>query len=201
MISERAEIITKEQTKCVLIASTGNVLIDHALIELKIRALSKGINMEVIVRKSIDGIINNYLTQTELQTLLCDHIKNSIIAIESSETESGKILIVFDGDYPVYSIAISDNGIQFNPEIINKLGLEPVSSHKDTGGTGMGFFTSFETLKKCRASIIISEYKDNIYSKKISFIFDGKNDFIIKTHRYNELTEAVKRSDIKILEE
>ena len=64
----------------------------------------------------------------------------------------------------------------------------------------MGFFTSFETLKKCRASIIISEFKDNIYSKKISFIFDGKNDYIIKSYRYKELIDTISRSDIKILE-
>ena len=59
--------------------------------------------------------------------------------------------------------------------------------------------TSFDTLKKADASLIITEYgADKPFTKSVTFRFDGQGRFIIKSYRSNILKETVKRSDVKI---
>lgn len=54
-------------------------------------------------------------------------------------------------------MCIYDSGIEFELETLKKLGLERITTHKKTGGSGIGFMTTFETLKECKASLIIEE--------------------------------------------
>ena len=70
------------------------------------------------------------------------------------------------------------------------LGKIPSSTHKDDGGTGMGFMNTFDTINKHQASIMINEYnkpcKDN-FTKAIIIKFDNKNEFIISSYRAEEI--------------
>ena len=60
--------------------------------------------------------------------------------------------------------------------------------------------TAFELLKKYKASFILNECPDDTgYTKQIKFIFDSREQFIIKTAR-QELTEKCsKRKDISFV--
>ena len=93
-----------------------------------------------------------------------------------SFTKLGKI----DKNYGLY---IYDSGVEFEKETLENLGKKPSTTHKDEGGTGMGFMNTFDTLRKCNASMIIEEFgkpnKDN-YTKAIMIKFDNKNEFKIK---------------------
>ena len=42
--------------------------------------------------------------------------------------------------------------------MLEKLGKKPSTTHKDEGGTGMGFMNTFDTLRKCKASLTIEEF-------------------------------------------
>ena len=46
-----------------------------------------------------------------------------------------------------------DNGVDFEVDTLAKLGLERVTTHKDTGGSGIGFMTTFETLKNLMSAL------------------------------------------------
>ena len=62
------------------------------------------------------------------------------------------------------------------------LGKERVTTHAESGGSGMGFMITFETLRKAHASLIITEFENKIpFSKSVSFMFNGENSFIIKS--------------------
>lgn len=54
----------------------------------------------------------------------------------------------------------------------------------------MGFMNTFDTLNKCQASLIIEEFnkpsKDN-YTKALFIKFDNKNEFKIKSYRWNKI--------------
>lgn len=72
-----------------------------------------------------------------------------------------------------------DTGVEFEIETLLKLGLEPVTTHKNTGGTGIGFISTFETINKCKASLIIQERNrknTNDYTKAVIIRFDGKKN-------------------------
>lgn len=89
-----------------------------------------------------------------------------------------------------YSLYVYDSGVEFEKETLSSLGKKPSTTHADEGGTGIGFMNTFETLKKCKASMIINEYgkpsKDN-YTKVIMIRFDKKDEFKISSYKIEDI--------------
>lgn len=200
LAKERGELIAKEQLDLKLLPATGNHLIDGAINDLYIKAVAHGIDFNLTVSSTVDEIIGKYLSQTDLQTLLCDHIKDAIIAVDSRGEAGGQILVKLSMQNDDYSIDIYDNGVEFSIDTLSKLGLKRVTTHSDTGGSGIGFMTTFETLRKAYASLIITEYKNQTpFSKSVSFRFDGERAFAIRSYRSEKLKGAIQRNDVMII--
>lgn len=200
MVQERSELINREQRESKLLPSTGNLLIDNTISELFIKATAHGIDFDLTVSKPVDEIIGKYISQTDLQTLLSDHIKDAIIAVESRGEGGGKILIDLSMQNDNYCITIYDSGVEFEIATLERLGIERVTTHADSGGSGIGFMTTFETLKKAYASLMITEFETKTpFTKSVSFRFDGESSFIIQSYRSNELKENLTREDVVIL--
>ena len=81
--------------------------------------------------------------------------------------------------------------ITLKNKTLNSQGKEQVTTHKDEGGTGIGFMTTFETLKECKASLIIEEYNPETtnYTKAVIIRFDGKNEYKICSYRAEKIKE------------
>lgn len=200
LAQERSDLIVKEQANTKVLPTTGISLIDGALSNMYIKATAHHIDFNLIINQDIHYLVNNLITQTDLETLLCDHIKDAIIAINSGEVIKGKILVTITMNDDIYEISIKDNGVDFEVDTLAKLGLERVTTHKDIGGSGIGFMTTFETLKRSNASIIITEHKTKTpFSKSITFRFDGLNAFIINSYRADLLKQSINRNDIVIM--
>lgn len=200
LAQERSDLIVKEQANTKVLPTTGISLIDGALSNMYIKATAHNIDFNLIINQDIHYLINNLITQTDLETLLCDHIKDAIIAINSGEVIKGKILVTITMNDDIYEISIKDNGVDFEVDTLAKLGLERVTTHKDIGGSGIGFMTTFETLKKSNASLIITEHETKTpFSKSITFRFDGLNAFIINSYRADLLKQSINRNDIVIM--
>lgn len=199
LAKERGELIAKEQLESKILPTTGNLLIDGAINDLYIKAAAHGIDFNLTVSVTVDEIIGKYISQTDLQTLLCDQIKDAIIAIDSRGEAGGKILVNLSKQNDDYAIDIYDNGVEFTIDTLSKLGLEHVTTHSDTGGSGIGFMTTFETLKKAYASLIITEFENKTpFSKSVTFRFDGENAYIIHSYRSEELKKNINRADLVI---
>lgn len=200
LTNERKDLLLKEQQTNKILQTTGSAVIDGALGNMYVKATAHNIDFSLAVNDEIHYLINNIITQTDLETLLCDHIKDAIIAIDSNDGISGKILVTIGMVENIYEISIKDNGVDFDVDTLAKLGLEKVTTHKATGGSGIGFMTTFETLNKTSTSLIITEYENKLpFSKSIAFRFDGLSNFIIKSHRSDELKETINRDDVIIL--
>ena len=200
MCRERNELVTKEQQQNKILPSTGIALIDGSLSELYIKAAAHGIGFDLTVNEGLHYLVNNIISQTDLQTLLCDHIKDAIIAVESAGITDGRILITIDKNDGIFEIAIRDNGVDFDVDTLSKLGKEQVTTHANEGGSGIGFMTTFETLRKTKGSLSITEYeKKTPFSKSVVFTFDGLNRFIIRSYRKDELEKAIKRDEVLIV--
>ena len=199
LAKERGELIAKEQLDSKLLPTVGNHLIDGAINDLYVKAAAHGIDFDLTVSATVDDIIGKYISQTDLQTLLSDHIKDAIIAVESRGDAGGKILVNLSNQNDNYSIDIYDNGVEFDMDTLSKLGLERVTTHADTGGSGIGFMTTFETLRKAYASLIITEFENKTpFTKSVSFRFDGESVFIIHSYRSDELQANINRADVFI---
>ena len=202
-IKSRIEKVGKDIRKepVIALAKTGIVEIDDVLDYMKSECSKKKIDFQLQLSGNIYKMINNYVSKDELEILLADHIKNAIIAIEHSENINKSILVRLgrlDGTYGLY---VYDSGIEFEIETFLKLGKKPATTHKDSGGTGMGFMNTFDTLRKHNASFIIEEYgkpvTDN-FTKVLKFKFDNKNEFKICTYRKEEIEKQDKEKILKV---
>lgn len=134
-------------------------------------------------------LINNIIPKNKLETMIGDHIRDAIIAINSSKTSNKEILVILGLKDGKYELCIYDTGIDFEIQTLLKLGLEPATTHKDIGGSGIGFITTFETLEETKASLIIREER-NIYTKSVTIRFDNKNEYRIYSYRSDEIRKA-----------
>ena len=200
-IKEKIESISKEmqkETASIELTKTNIDEIDNMLKYMQSECVKNKIDFQLQVHGNIHHMTNKYITKSDLEILLADHIKNAIIAINHSENINRSILVrlgLIDGFYSVY---IYDSGIEFEIETLINLGNKPSTTHADDGGTGMGFMNTFDTLRKSKASLIIEEYgkptKDN-FTKLIKVIFDNKNEYKISSYREKEIQEKDKVYD------
>jgi len=197
-ISNLSKEYSKEINKTIKINTglpkTGVFGIDNLLEYLSSEAIKNDIKFNLNINGNISEMIKDIIPQNKLETLLGDHIKDAIIAINSSEQTNKEILLEIGKN----EISIYDTGIDFEIDTLLKLGSEQVTTHKLTGGSGIGFMTTFETLKECKASLEIEELKDNKYTKAVKVIFDGLNEYRIKSYRAEEIREQDVDKRIKL---
>ncbi len=169
---------------------TGIPKIDDMLSYMQSECFKNKINFILNIKGNIYYMTNHFISVDKLEILLADFIKNSIIAITCSKNINRTILLVLGYVNSSYELCISDTGIEFEIDTLRNLGCTATTTHKDTGGTGYGFMNTFDTLREFKASLVIEEIGlPNIsnYTKSIKVIFDNKNEFIIRSYRYNEM--------------
>lgn len=205
-IKDEINNLTKQirtKTLEIELAKTNINKIDDILKYMQSECIKEKIDFQLQLNGNIHYMINNYISEEELQILLADHIKNAIIAIKHTDNINKSILVRLGLIEGIYSVYIYDSGIEFNTETLVKLGKEPASTHLDEGGTGMGFMNTFDTLKKHKASMFIDEFnkpsKDN-FTKVIKIIFDGKGEYKVVTYRYEEIKKVDINNEIKIID-
>ncbi len=172
--------------------------IDNLLEYMKQEAEKDKIDFELNLDFDINEILETRIPQNKLETMLADHIRDAIIAINCSENKERKIKVVLDKEDNNYQIKFYDTGIEFEIETLSKLGLKRATTHKATGGSGIGFMTTFETLKQCKASLIIEEYYNQEYTKAVIIKFDNKNEYRIHSYRAEEIKNKIQDNRIII---
>lgn len=181
--------------------TTGIVEIDDMFKYMQSECNSKKIQFNLKINGNIYHMINNKISQSRLVTLIGDHLRDAIIAIDFSNNTFKSILAVLGENNGVYEFCVFDTGIEFKIDTLLNLGLKPATTHKDSGGTGIGFMTTFETMKETKASLIIDEMREmsnTDYTKSVTIRFDGKNEYRIKSYRSDEIKKKMKDNRIII---
>ena len=179
---------------------TGIFGIDNILEYMSNEAIKHNIKFNLKIHENIQYMIENIIDQSKLETLLGDHIKDAIIAINSSENTYKELLVEIGEIENCYQVCIYDTGIEFEIDTLLNLGLRAITTHKLTGGSGIGFMTTFETLKATKASLIIEErhpIDDKDYTKAVRIKFDGKHEYMICSYRSKEIQN--KNKDTRII--
>ena len=191
-LRKQIEDITKDlpDKKNIKLTKTGIEEVDDMLDYMQSECTQNKIEFQLQVIDSIFYMINHYINKDDLKILLADHIKDAIIAINHSDNINKSILVKIGKIAGTYGVYFYDSGIEFEIDTLVKLGNKPITTHKDEGGTGMGFVNTFKALSKSNASLEIEEIgkptKDN-YTKILKVEFDNKNEFRIKTYRKEEI--------------
>lgn len=159
--------------------------IDLIFEHLQLKAAASGIDFNLRVNGSINYMIENVIPLNRLETLIGDHVEDAIIAINTGFNENRRILVMLGEMGNCYAFSVQDSGIPFEVDTLLSLGIKPITTHADTGGSGIGFMTTIETMEQCGASLIIEEKEPGTsnYTKSVTIRFDGKNQYIIKSYR------------------
>lgn len=191
----KAEIESINKTN--KLPKTNIFSIDNLLDYMRQEAEKSKIEFKLEIEFDIKEIIENKIPKNKLETLLTDHIRDAIIAIENSKNKNKKIEVKFSNK-EFYQVEFYDTGIEFEIETLLNLGLERTTTHKATGGTGIGFMTTFETLKECKASLEIEEFNNKEYTKAVIIRFDDKNEYRIHSYRAEEIKNKIQDNRIII---
>lgn len=196
-MKEELDNISKDlygEPKEIELTKTDIESIDNRLEYMKFQCIENNIKFELQVEGNIHYMINNLISENDLDILLADHIKDAIIAINYSKNSNRSILVKMGKLDEFYGVYIYDSGIEFEKEVLEKLGKEPITTHKDSGGSGMGFMNTFKKLNKTKASLVINEIGEpsvDNYTKAVMFKFDNKQEFRVET--YKEICEICKK--------
>lgn len=193
-VRERLEKLNKEiytEKEVMELDKTGISSIDDMLKYMQSECVKNKIDFTLQIKGNIHYMVHNLVKEEELETLLADHIKDAIIAINHTDNANRSILVRLGNIDDIYSLYIYDSGVEFKPEVLESLGKKPCTTYASEGGTGMGFMNTFDTMRKHKASLIIEEIgkpvKDN-YTKVIIIKFDKKNEFKVKS--YHEIEKV-----------
>ena len=154
------EIYDKE--KVTELDKTGITNIDDMLKYMQDECIKNQISFTLKLTGNIHYMINNFISKDDLETLLADHIKDAIIAINHTDNINRSILVRLGEIDRMYGLYIYDSGIEFKKEVLENLGNKPFTTYESEGGTGMGFMNTFDTLRKYKASLIIEEFNEII---------------------------------------
>lgn len=146
---------------------------------------SEQINFQLNVGGDIRQMIEHAIPRKALEDIIGVHVQNAINAVMMSDGSFRNILVYIGMSENSYALSVHDGGISFSPETLIKLGTQRVTTRADKGGSGIGFMTTFETMKECKASLVIKEKEPESagFSKSVTIRFDGQHRYIIRTYR------------------
>ncbi len=196
--NERDNLLDKYQKNTVIATQTGLHTVDALLALMEKRAKQEGIRYKTQIDPTLKELALNSIKESDLLHLLGDLIENAIHAV--SLTEDKEILIHLTKLDDCLLLEVSDNGIAFDIQTYQHFGNEPFTSHQSDGGSGTGLMDIWKLKKEYKISLYIYEYSSEheVYTKKIAFLFDGKNHFLLKTYRDKEIKNALIRGDLHV---
>lgn len=181
--------------------STDIEEIDDMFKYMQSECKNNNIDFKLQVNGNIHHMVNKIIPQDRLVTLIGDHLRDAIIAINAGDNKFRSILAILGVKDECYELCIYDSGVEFTIDTLSKLGIEPTTTHKESGGSGIGFMTTFETMKQTGASLIIDEKRKpsaNDYTKSVIIKFDGQNEYRIFSYRAKEIKNKIKDNRIII---
>lgn len=173
--------------------------IDNMFEYLQNECEKSNIEFYLNINCDVNNMIDKVIAKNKLETLIGDLGTDAIHAVNMSKNNYKSIVTIIDKHEDIYLISMSDTGVEFKIDTLLKLGLEPATTHKEDGGSGIGYITTFETLNETKASLIIEEKNnesENEYTKTITVKFDGRNEYKIISYRADEIRKKQKDSRI-----
>lgn len=194
MSAERKGIVTEYEVSNKNLPKTNISSIDASLKYLLNKANQKNIAFDLILTANIAHYLKS-VDENDLNTLILDLGENAIIATD--EMDIRNILCVIGVENESLCISFFDSAKQFELNVVANMGIKRITTHKKTGGSGIGLMTVFEITQKHHASFVIDECIDNdSYSKCVSVCFDGMAQYRVNTERIDVISRLNMRDDV-----
>lgn len=178
--------------------ATGIPALDTLLDYFDRRAEARKMEFTVNIAPNLAAYVPSKISSEDITHLLADLLENAIIAVAPCASRKIRLQI-----YPYrkwFVIELSDTGIPFQEKSLLQFGIQQLTTHESSGGSGIGLMDIWKLKEKYHASIHITEYRDTApFSKRITFLLDHRNQYLIRTWRFEELRTKSRRADLCIL--
>lgn len=165
-------VVTDYENSNKSICKIGIPSIVALLLFMQHKAESAEITFEVKIMGDLQEMLRKALSEQDAATLLVDLLENAITAINRTDNAKHKLAEI-SGQAGNCFIRVSDSG--FPQEVLDHWGIRRITTHKETGGSGIGLMTIYEICQKYHASFSIDSAEDSdLYTKSLTVRFDGK---------------------------
>ncbi len=177
---ERAGIVKNYEDASQKLPCLGLNGLDALFLFMLQRAHMSEIEFDLKLDDGIDQIITGNISESDVSTLLADLIENALIAANHTEHKKA-VQVKLSAHAGIFYISVSDSGPPFPPEVLERWGIERITTHADTGGSGIGMMTIYELCQKYSASFEIEQVQNvSPYRKCVSIRFDGLCSFRLR---------------------
>ena len=168
---------------------TGLVSLDAILSYMQRRATAQNIRFTLTAAPDLpERLAQSSVDRRHFGTMLADLIENALIAVQSGGLSAKAVSVTVGRDPQEHLfLAVSDSGAPFAPDVLKLMGKRKITTHRDTGGSGIGLMTLFALLKEYRASFCLENYTDRSggdsfhgnFTKRLTVTFDGAGKTVI----------------------
>ncbi len=195
---ERKECLTNYEQTTKILAKTGVFSTDMIINYLLKRANKESIIFDVSITGDILYMVSDAIDTYDLNTMLADLGENAIIATSHSAVKNVLLIIGYRENTAFFDIY--DSGSEFDAGVIANIGKRRHTTHKDTGGSGIGLMTTYELINKYHATFEIEElYNNKLFTKRVSVLFDNNSRIAIYSNRPEIIAACKSRSDIQLI--
>lgn len=178
--AERAGIIKTYEESNSKFPTLGLSSLDALFHFMVQKASTAGILFDLTLDDGIDQVMTENISESDASTLLADLIENALIAAHHGQHKKA-VQVKLGVDTGIFYISVSDSGAPFPPEVLDRWGIERITTHTDTGGSGIGMMSIHELCQKYSASFEIEQIQDTSpYRKCVSIRFDGHGSFQVR---------------------
>ncbi len=175
LYNERTAVLESYEERRDSLIKTEVLSTDGLIKYLYNRANDLNEKLEVSVTSSVKYLIENIITEEDLNTLIADLTENAIIATKAEQNRNILLSIGINSDNH-YQIDVFDSGPPFADIVLQNIGKIKTTTHENEGGSGIGLVTTFEILNKYNASFKIDQnLNSQIYTKFVRITFDSES--------------------------
>ena len=196
MLHARKEVLTHYQSTGKYQSKTGIGILDGVCSHMEQLSQVKGVSIDFKIDEDLKEKIPEHVNEHDIGHLLSDLCTNAMHAVENMDTKRLAVHLGALNDF--FTVEVEDSGMEFDISVYQDLGLERHTTHKETGGSGIGLMDIWKLKQKYGATLQIQEYSapGQNFTKKISLIFDKKNLFLLYSYRYPRLKTQLSRNDL-----
>ncbi len=178
-----------EEERKIIFNSTGLLFFNSLLYSHARKARERGVTLDIKVLARATTLFLRYLPIWKfIHYAIGNLLENAVSSAAETEHPNPEVLFLF-GCSPsgVYQVLVSDNGPDFEKEVLEHLG-ERGNTTKGSGH-GNGFYSILKVVRLARASFVLREGPEKLYpyTKQICLIFDGAGRIEIQSRRAGNL--------------
>ena len=168
--SERKGIILTCVNNDNNLPSTGFIRIDSLIKYMYQKCIANGIQFDFRFDCDMSHMLGKVINEDSFTTLIADLIENAIIATREQPVK--KILFYISYEDNLYKLSFFDSGIHFDRSVILNLGKNKITTHAETGGSGIGLMSTMDIVRRHKGTFRINtELNDDTYTKQVLVTF------------------------------